>query len=55
MKKVYEAPTVEKIEFMYRDQVVAQSGGGEKCISTWINAGGTSCVEGDPEHVEYLN
>ena len=28
MKKVYEKPTVEKISFRYRDQVVAASGGG---------------------------
>ena len=28
MKKVYEPPTVEKIAFRYRDQVVAASGGG---------------------------
>ena len=27
MKKVYETPTVEKIAFNYRDQVVAASGG----------------------------
>ena len=26
MKKVYEAPTAEKIAFRYRDQVVAASG-----------------------------
>ena len=26
MKKFYEAPTVEKISFRYRDQVVAASG-----------------------------
>ena len=26
MKKIYEAPTVEKIRFNYRDQVVAASG-----------------------------
>ena len=26
MKKVYEAPTVEKIAFQYRDQVVVASG-----------------------------
>ena len=26
MKKVYEPPTVEKIAFRYRDQVVAASG-----------------------------
>ena len=29
MKKTCEMPTVEKIEFRYRDQVVAASGGGE--------------------------
>jgi len=28
MKKTYEAPSVEKIAFMYRDQVVVASGGG---------------------------
>ena len=26
MKKVYEAPSVEKIAFRYRDQIVAASG-----------------------------
>ena len=26
MKKTYEAPTAEKMEFSYRDQVVAASG-----------------------------
>ncbi len=26
MKKIYESPTVEKISFRYRDQVVAASG-----------------------------
>ena len=26
MKKVYETPSVEKVEFQYRDQVVATSG-----------------------------
>ena len=54
MKKVYEAPSVEKIAFQYRDQVVAASGG-EKCVSAWLNEGGNSCTTGDPEHVEYLN
>lgn len=27
MKKVYETPAVEKVEFQYRDQVVVASGG----------------------------
>lgn len=31
MKKTYEAPSVEKIEFQYRDQVVAASGGSIQC------------------------
>ena len=26
MKKTYETPTVEKLQFQYRDQVVAASG-----------------------------
>ena len=26
MKKIYEAPSIEKIAFQYRDQVVAASG-----------------------------
>ena len=29
MKKIYETPSIEKIAFQYRDQVVAASG----CIS----------------------
>ena len=29
MKKVYEVPSVEKLAFRYRDQVVAASGGSE--------------------------
>ena len=28
MKKIYQAPAVEKIKFNYRDQVVAASGDG---------------------------
>ena len=27
MKKTYETPSVEKVEFQYRDQVVVASGG----------------------------
>lgn len=53
MKKNYETPVAEKVTFQYEEQVVASTG--EKCISAWLNAGGSSCVEGDPEHVEYLN
>ena len=31
MKKTYEAPSVEKIAFQYRDQVVAASNGSHIC------------------------
>ena len=31
MKKTYEAPSVEKIAFRYRDQVVVASGGTYTC------------------------
>ena len=50
MKKVYEAPTVEKIEFMYRDQVVVASG----CIDKWVNIGENSCTS-DNAHLEKVN
>ena len=33
MKKTYEAPSVEKIAFQYRDQVVVASG--HTCIIHW--------------------
>ena len=36
MKKQYEAPVAEKIEFCYRDQVVASAPSGE-CGWTWQN------------------
>lgn len=52
MKKTYETPSVEKIAFQYRDQVVVASG---NCISAWKNEGDNACKEGNPEHVEYLN
>lgn len=34
MKKLYETPSVEKITFCYRDQVVAASGGGSEVVPT---------------------
>lgn len=49
MKKAYEAPVAEKIEFQYQDQVVASA-----CQSAWINLGAVSCTEGNA-HWEYLN
>ena len=47
MKKQYEAPVAEKIEFCYRDQVVASVPSGE-CGWTWHDseAGlGSSCQQ----------
>ncbi len=38
MKKTYEAPSVEKIAFMYRDQVVVASGG-TVCTQEWQGFG----------------
>jgi len=51
MKKVYEAPTVEKIAFQYRDQVVVASG---TCVDQWVNIGVEECTEGN-KHLEHLN
>lgn len=34
MKRQYTKPTVEKVEFNYREQVVAASGG---CVYKWSN------------------
>ena len=56
MKKTYETPSVEKIAFQYRDQVVVASGT-TQCGSVYINEGeyqGGSCKT-TPEHVEYKN
>lgn len=47
MKKVYETPVAEKIEFCYRDQVVASGGTGKGCISVWVNTGDASCTDGN--------
>ena len=51
MKKTYEAPSIEKIAFQYRDQVVAASGGGTDTpideaqrMNGW---GDTACGIGD--------
>ena len=39
MKKTYESPSVEKIAFQYRDQVVVASGG-HTCIINWTDQSG---------------
>ena len=51
MKKSYETPSVEVVEFKYRDQVVAASGG---CTNQWVNIGDDSCTEGN-KHQAKLN
>lgn len=40
MKKQYEAPVAEKIEFCYRDQVVASG-----CYETNTHPAGTECAD----------
>ncbi len=50
MKKNYETPVAEKIEFQYEEQVVASNG----CHDVWVNVGATSCTEGNA-HWEHLN
>jgi len=50
MKKVYEAPAVEKIAFQYRDQVVAASGG--KCTVSTENLHYTTETACDPDNAE---
>lgn len=51
MKKTYEAPEAEKIQFNYRDQVVVAS---SECKDVWVNTGIGSCTEGNA-HWEKLN
>jgi len=52
MKKTYETPSVEKIAFQYRDQVVVASGN-TNCESKWVNIGVSECTDGN-KHVEYI-
>ena len=51
MKKTYEAPTVEKIKFQYRDQVVVASGHQPNCEQVYSHStpadGTQDCVSGD--------
>ena len=53
MKKTYEAPTVERVEFKYRDQVVAASAG---CGIQYVNLGTltTKCPDDQQVAIEYL-
>lgn len=47
MKRTYETPMAEKVEFCYQDQVVA-SNGGSACLNVWSNHGDFGC-EGKQE------
>lgn len=53
MKKNYETPVAEKVEFCYSNQVVA-SGAQTGCISQWIFTGEFSCTDGN-QHLTWLN
>lgn len=52
MKKTYETPVAEKMDFCYRDQVVAASAG-DKCVDRWIYIGASSCTQGN-QHLEHI-
>lgn len=52
MKKSYETPIAEKIEFCYQDQIVAS--GNQGCISIWVFRGDYSC-EDDNKFLEHTN
>ena len=42
MKKIYVTPVAEKINFEYKDQVVAASG---NCTKQWTNIGDDTCKD----------
>ena len=50
MKKSYETPVAEKIEFNYMEQVVAS--GHTSCLQVWINVGENFCAD-DNKHEAY--
>ena len=43
-KKTYEKPFAEKIEFDYRNQVVASAHGSD-CIEYWSQKAGLGCMQ----------
>ena len=51
MKKQYETPMAEKVNFQYQEQVVASNAA---CSSAWVNIGLLECTEGN-KHLQYLN
>lgn len=55
IKKTYEAPMAEKVEFHYSDQVVASGVNPmSSCMPIWINFGLFGC-EGDSEQYQQNN
>lgn len=49
MKKTYETPSVEKVAFQYRDQVVAASG---VCHVMSEHNGGNTCISSNPTYTK---
>ena len=50
MKKAYQAPNVEKINFQYQEQIMTSG----PCQSVWVNTGIDSCTDGNA-HWENLS
>lgn len=46
MKKAYETPSVEKVAFQYRDQVVVASGPSGSCTYHWDDNQGAGLESG---------
>lgn len=44
-KKEYETPVAEKVNFSYRQQVVATSTGDDECDEVWTKKKGTRCAD----------
>ena len=55
MKKTYEAPSIEKIAFQYRDQVVVASGNCPPIYANIDNSGDKVCDTGEKEFQGYSN
>ena len=51
MKKSYETPSAEKIQFQYQEQVLASNA---TCQDVWVNVGFDACTDGNA-HWESLN
>ena len=53
MKKTYEAPSIEKIAFRYRDQVVVASGTTCKPIYENVDGDGNNLCDANGVHTGY--